>query len=42
MAFDCINNGISLSKLRYYSITGTFYSLIKSYLEETSEAKNSK
>jgi len=29
--FYCINHVIMLSKLRYYGITGTFYSLIKSY-----------
>jgi hypothetical protein len=32
--FDCINQGTLLSKLRYYGITGTFYSLIKPYLED--------
>ena len=33
-AFDCINHSTLLSKLRYCGITGTFYSLIKSYLED--------
>ena len=33
-AFDCINQGILLSKLRYCGITGIFYSLIKPYLED--------
>jgi hypothetical protein len=32
-ASDCINHDILLSKLRYYGITGIFYSLMKSYLE---------
>jgi hypothetical protein len=34
MAFDCVNQGILLPKLSYYGITGIFYSLIQSYLEE--------
>jgi hypothetical protein len=33
-AFDCINQGILLSKLRYFGITGTFYPLIKYHLED--------
>ena len=31
-ALDCINHGTLLSKLRYYGITGTFYSLMTSYI----------
>ena len=34
MAVVCINQGILLSKLSYYGITGTFYSLIEPYLED--------
>jgi len=30
--FDCINHGILLSKLRNYGTTGTFYSLMTSYI----------
>jgi len=33
-AFNCVNQDIVLSKVKFYSITGTFYSLIKSYLED--------
>lgn len=33
-AFKCVNHDIFLSKLKFYSITSTFYSLTKSYLED--------
>jgi hypothetical protein len=33
-AFDCLIHGIMLSKLKYYGLTGTCYSLINSYLED--------
>jgi hypothetical protein len=32
--FDCINHKILLSKLKFYGITGTFYSLSNSYLHD--------
>jgi len=31
--FGCVNHGILLSKLRYYGMRGTFYSLIKSHMK---------
>jgi len=39
--FDCFNHGILLSKLMYFCKTGTFYSWIKSYLDDT-KGKTSK
>ena len=39
-ASDCVNHGILLPKLRYYGIKGTFYSLIKSYLEDRHQRVN--
>jgi hypothetical protein len=32
-AFDCVNHNILLSKLQFYEIKDTMYTLIKSYLE---------
>jgi hypothetical protein len=32
--FNCVNYNVLLEKLKFYGIKGTFYTLIKSYLEE--------
>jgi Reverse transcriptase (RNA-dependent DNA polymerase). len=33
-AFDWVNHNISLKKLKFNGIKGTFYTFIKSYLEQ--------
>jgi len=33
-AFDCVNHDILLNKLSFYRITGGFFQLIKTYLQE--------
>ena len=32
-AFDCVNHGILLDKLKYYGITNTAYKLMQTYLD---------
>jgi hypothetical protein len=32
-AFDCINHGVLLEKLKFYGLSGKFYNLVKSYLD---------
>ena len=32
-AFDCINHTVLLEKLKFYRVSGKFYSLVKSYLD---------
>ena len=31
-AFDCINHGVLLEKLKFYGVSGKFYNLVKLYL----------
>jgi len=33
-AFDCINHAVLLEKLKFYWVSGKFYNLVKSYLDE--------
>jgi len=33
-AFDCINHAVLLEKLKFYRVSGKFYNLVKSYLDE--------
>ena len=32
-AFDCINHVVLLEKLKFYGVSGKFYSLVKSYFD---------
>jgi len=33
-AFDCINHAVLLEILKFYWVSGKFYNLVKSYLDE--------
>jgi hypothetical protein len=33
-AFDCINHAVLLEELKFYGVSGKFYNLVKSYLDE--------
>jgi hypothetical protein len=36
-AFDYINHAVLLAKFKFYGVSGKFYNLVKSYLDERNE-----